>query len=174
MDDQQAMNEALEQARKGVGRTSPNPPVGAVVVAGGKIVGRGWHRRAGAPHAEREALADARERCGSDALRGSSVFVTLEPCSSHGRTPPCTEALVEAGCGRVVYGTDDPNPNHAGRAGDLLRQHGIEVCSGVLGRECRELIRGFARVQQNGRPWVIAKLAMTLDGRVTLVSSLHL
>ena len=167
MDDEQAMTGALEEARRGVGRTSPNPPVGAVVVVGGEIVGRGWHHRAGEPHAEREALADARKRVGPAALRGSTVFVTLEPCSSHGRTPPCTDALIEAGCARVVYGTDDPNPNHAGRAGDLLRQRGIEVRNGVLERECRLLIRGFAQVRRCGRPWVIAKLAMSLDGRLT-------
>lgn len=155
------------EARRGIGRTSPNPPVGAVIVAAGEIIGRGWHHRAGAPHAEREALADARQRVGADALHGSSVFVTLEPCSSHGRTPPCTDALIEAGCARVVYGTDDPNPVHAGRAGDLLRRHGIEVTSGVLETECRHLIRGFAQCQRTGRPWLVAKLASSLDGRLT-------
>lgn len=167
MDDTQAMAEALKEAQRGVGRTSPNPPVGAVVVIGEKVVGRGWHRRAGEPHAEREALADARRQLGAEGPRGSTVFVTLEPCSSHGRTPPCTDALIEAGCARLVYGTDDPNPAHAGRAGELLRQRGIEVRSGVLEKQCRHLIRGFSQVQRDGRPWVIAKLAMSLDGRLT-------
>ena len=167
VDDEAAMAEALVEARRGIGRTSPNPPVGAVVVSDGRVIGRGWHRRAGEGHAERAALADAVNRVGAAGLRGSTVFVTLEPCSTHGRTPPCTEALIDAGCVRVVYGTDDPNPSHAGRAAAELAGHGIEVCRGVLEDECRQLIRGFAQVQRNQRPRVIAKLAMSLDGRLT-------
>lgn len=161
------MAEALIEGRRGIGHTSPNPPVGAVVVSGERVIGRGWHRRAGEAHAERHALADAGRRVGAAALRGSTLFVTLEPCSTQGRTPPCTEALIEAGCARVVYGTDDPNPDHAGRAAVRLAEHGIEVRRGVLENECRRLIRGFSQVQRLGRPWVIAKFAMSLDGRLT-------
>jgi diaminohydroxyphosphoribosylaminopyrimidine deaminase/5-amino-6-(5-phosphoribosylamino)uracil reductase len=167
VDDEKWMRDALAEARRGVGRTSPNPPVGAVVVAGGRVAGRGWHRRAGQPHAEREALADAVRAAGTGSLCESTVYVTLEPCSTTGRTPPCTDALIEAGCRRVVWGSTDPNPRHAGRAEQLLGEAGIEVRTGVLADECDELIRGFTMVQQNGRPWVIVKSAMSLDGRLT-------
>ncbi len=161
------MRDALAEARRGVGRTSPNPPVGAVVVAGGRAIGRGWHRRAGLPHAEREALVDAVRRTGAGSLRGATVYVTLEPCSTTGRTPPCTEALIEAGCRRVVWGSTDPNPRHAGRAEQVLAEAGVEVCPGVLAGECDALIRGFSMVQREGRPWVVVKSAMGLDGRLT-------
>lgn len=161
------MREAIAEARRGIGCTSPNPPVGAVVVAGGTVLGRGWHRRAGAPHAEREALADAARNFPQRPLREATVYVTLEPCSTTGRTPPCTDALIEAGCRRVVFGAGDPNPRHSGRAAQLLAAAGIDVRAGVLCAECEELIRGFTSVQQIGRPWVLAKLAISLDGRLT-------
>lgn len=155
------MREALVEARKGLGLTAPNPPVGAVVVNGGGIVGRGFHRKAGRPHAEPEALADAGERA-----RGADLYVTLEPCSTRGKTPPCTEAILAAGVRRVVIGCEDPNPAHAGRAANLLETAGVGVASGVLEEECRELIRAFARVQRSGRPYLTLKLACSLDGRI--------
>ena len=119
------MRQAIGLARRGCGMTSPNPVVGAVLVKGGKIIGRGWHRRAGGPHAEIEALRDAQKHGHNP--RGSTLFVTLEPCCTHGRTPPCTDAIIAAGIKRVVAGTVDPNPKHAGRAFKILRRAGIEV-----------------------------------------------
>jgi len=130
--DERFMGQALGLARRAYGRTSPNPMVGAVLVQKGRVIGRGWHHRAGAPHAEVEALADAARR--GHAVQGSTIYVTLEPCCTHGRTPPCTEALVRAGVSRVVVAAIDPNPSHAGQGLDLLRQAGISVESGVLER----------------------------------------
>lgn len=166
-DDEMWMRRALQEGRKGVGRTAPNPAVGAVIVKDGVEIGAGWHRRAGCPHAEREAMAAVVEVHGLSALRGSTVYVTLEPCSTQGRTPPCTAGLIEAGVARVVYGAVDPNPAHAGAAGRVLAAAGIEVRQGVLEDECMELIRGFHMVQSCGRPWVLWKSAMTLDARLT-------
>lgn len=158
---------ALEEARKGLGRTAPNPPVGAVIVKNHQLLGRGWHRAAGQPHAEREALTDAVHHYGAEAIRGATAYVTLEPCSTHGRTPPCTGALIEAGIARVVYACVDENPDHAGRADELLAKTGIEVVSGVRADEARRLLRPFFKVRQSGLPWVIWKTAMSLDGRIT-------
>lgn len=167
VDDLRWMERAIAEARKGIGRTSPNPAVGAVVVKDGVELGAGWHRGAGLPHAEREAMAAVRAVHGAEALVGSTVYVTLEPCSTHGRTPPCTEGLIEAGVVRVVYAAEDPNPAHAGRADSLLESAGIEVTRGVLAEEAFRLIRPFAKVQRTGLPWVILKTAMSLDGRIT-------
>ena len=161
------MLRAFEEARRGVGRTAPNPPVGAVVVKEGVELGAGWHRQAGKPHAEREAMAAVREAHGPDALRGATVYVTLEPCSTRGRTPACTEGLIEAGVARVVWAATDPNPAHAGRAESVLGAAGIEVRAGVLAAEGERLIRPFAKVQRTGLPWVLWKTAMSLDGRLT-------
>ncbi|MEM9235577.1 MAG: bifunctional diaminohydroxyphosphoribosylaminopyrimidine deaminase/5-amino-6-(5-phosphoribosylamino)uracil reductase RibD [Verrucomicrobiota bacterium] len=161
------MHRAIEEAGKGVGRTSPNPPVGAVIVRDGVELGAGWHRAAGQPHAEREALAKVRHAHGDDALKGATIFVTLEPCSTKGRTPACTEGLIEAGIAKVVYASTDPNPAHAGRADAVLEGHGIEVVSGVLAAEAAQLIRPFSKVQSCGLPWVVLKTAMSLDGRLT-------
>ena len=158
------MRHALALARRGVGLTSPNPTVGAVLVRGGRIIGRGWHRRAGGPHAEVAALADVRRRGFS--ARGATLYVTLEPCSTQGRTPPCTEAIVAAGVRRVVYGDTDPNPSHRGRARRILSRRGVAVTAGVLGHECATLNRAFNRWITTGRPWVIAKIAMSADGRI--------
>ncbi|RYD18689.1 MAG: bifunctional diaminohydroxyphosphoribosylaminopyrimidine deaminase/5-amino-6-(5-phosphoribosylamino)uracil reductase RibD [Verrucomicrobiaceae bacterium] len=154
---------ALEEARKGIGRTAPNPPVGAVIVKDGVVLGKGWHRAAGQPHAEREAIAGAR---GKD-LRGSTIYVTLEPCSTHGRTPPCTQGIIDAGISRVVYACVDRNPDHAGRADRILTESGIEVVSGTGGEKGEEILRPFFKVRETGLPWVIWKTAMSLDGRIT-------
>ncbi|MFT4175749.1 MAG: bifunctional diaminohydroxyphosphoribosylaminopyrimidine deaminase/5-amino-6-(5-phosphoribosylamino)uracil reductase RibD [Luteolibacter sp.] len=158
---------ALEEARKGVGKTAPNPPVGAVIVKNGHLIGRGWHRAAGNPHAEREALANARKTAGVEAIRGSTIYVTLEPCSTHGRTPPCTAGIIEAGITRVVYACVDRNPAHAGRADAMLRDAGISVTSGVLQTEAEKLLRPFFKARETGLPWIIWKTAMSLDGRIT-------
>ncbi|MEI6674267.1 MAG: bifunctional diaminohydroxyphosphoribosylaminopyrimidine deaminase/5-amino-6-(5-phosphoribosylamino)uracil reductase RibD [Verrucomicrobiota bacterium] len=161
------MNLALDEARKGVGRSAPNPPVGAVIVNNGHLLGSGWHRAAGLPHAEREALADAAKRHGAEAIRGATAYITLEPCSTQGRTPPCTEALVAAGIARVVYACVDRNPQHAGRADALLQAAGIEVTSGVGADAATALLRPFFKVRETGLPWLIWKSAMSLDGRIT-------
>lgn len=165
--DERWMRRALEEGRRGVGRTAPNPPVGAVVVKEGRELGAGWHRAAGRPHAEREAMAAVREAHGAEALRGATVYVTLEPCSTQGRTPACTAGLIEAGVARVVWAATDPNPAHAGRAAEVLGAAGIEVRSGVLAAEGERLIRPFSKVQRTGLPWVLWKTAMSLDGRLT-------
>ena len=162
------MREALTEGAKGLGLTSPNPPVGAIIVRDGETIGRGWHERAGSPHAEVLALGDAAGQFGPDAARGAALYVTLEPCSTHGRTPPCTGAILEAGLKRVIIGTADPNPLHAGKGLDLLREAGVDVTSGVAEKEARELIRFFSRHITTGLPWVIAKSAITLDGRTSL------
>lgn len=154
------MRLALDEARRGLGLTSPNPCVGAVLVKGDRLFSSGWHRQAGGPHAEVEALR------GQDA-RGGTLYVTLEPCSTHGRTPPCVDAIIAAGVKQVIWGADDPNPQHAGRARELLTISGIAVKSGVLEPECRELIAPFSKLITTGLPWVIAKAGMSLDGRIT-------
>lgn len=166
-EDRQWMALAFEEARKGIGRTAPNPPVGAVVVRDGKLLGKGWHHAAGKPHAEREALADVFQYAGPDGARGSTVYVTLEPCSTHGRTPPCTQGLIDAGVARVVYACVDRNPAHAGRADALLKEAGIEVLSGIGAEEGGKILHPFFKVRETGLPWVIWKTAMSLDGRIT-------
>lgn len=158
---------ALVEARKGMGRTAPNPPVGAVVVKDGKFLGTGWHQRAGLPHAEVEAMAAAELAHGKGCLAGATVYVTLEPCSTAGKTPACTGGLWHAGVSRVVYGCTDPNPSHAGAADDILKKAGITVRARVLEKECGEILRPFAKVQRTGLPWVIWKCAMSLDGQIT-------
>jgi diaminohydroxyphosphoribosylaminopyrimidine deaminase / 5-amino-6-(5-phosphoribosylamino)uracil reductase len=163
MTDAHWMNLALEEAHKGIGKTAPNPPVGAVIVKNGELLGAGWHRAAGQPHAEREALAAAAHRD----VRGATIYITLEPCSTHGRTPPCTQGLIDAGIARVVYATTDRNPLHAGRANRLLEAAGIQVTSGVCQHLAEKLLRPFFQVRETGLPWVIWKTAMSLDGRIT-------
>ena len=162
-EDEKWIRVALDEGRKGIGLTAPNPPVGAVLVKDGIELARGWHQKVGSPHAERDALS----KLVGDEAKGATAYVTLEPCSTHGRTGACTEALIFAGVAKVVYGARDPNPSHVGGANEILSAAGIEVVSGVLEEECLELIRGFAMVQTEGRPWVIAKTAMSLDGRIT-------
>lgn len=161
------MSLALEEANKGVGRTAPNPPVGAVIVKNGEVLGKGWHRAAGLPHAEREALADVFLHHGAAAARGSTVYITLEPCSTHGQTPPCTQGLIDAGVARVVYACVDRNPNHAGRADELLGAAEIAVTAGVCAEAAEKILRPFFKVRETGLPWVIWKSAMSLDGRIT-------
>lgn len=154
------MIRALELARQGVGRTSPNPPVGAVIVRDGEIIGEGFHPKAGAPHAEIFALRQA----GELAL-GSDLYVTLEPCSHQGKTGPCADVVIVAGIKRVFIGVQDPNPQVAGRGIERLRAAGIEVVCGVLEQECRRLIAPFSRHVLSGMPYTIYKTAMTLDGK---------
>ena len=160
------MSLALEQARQGIGFTSPNPAVGAVIVAEGELIGQGFHRQAGLPHAEIEALKDARSRA-PERIAGSTIYVTLEPCSTHGRTGPCTSAIQAAGITRVVWGAQDPNPSHVGRAQQLLESAGIAVTTGILESECQEILRPFAKWITTGLPYVIAKAGQSLDGRIT-------
>ncbi|MFM2082919.1 MAG: hypothetical protein RL380_1610 [Verrucomicrobiota bacterium] len=155
---------ALRLARRGQGCTSPNPMVGAVLVRAGKILGRGWHRRAGEPHAEIEALRDAQRR--GHHSRGATLYVTLEPCCTHGRTPPCTAAIIAAGIKRVVVGTTDPNPQHLGRGLKTLRRAGIEVIHGDLAADCARLNEAFNHWIVQRTPLVTVKAAMTLDGKI--------
>ncbi len=162
-EDERWMRLALREAERGVGHTSPNPAVGAVIVRGGRVLARGFHRAAGQPHAEIEALRALKQ---PEQARGATIYVTLEPCSTHGRTPPCTEAILRAGLVRVVVGASDPNPRHAGGGLRLLATAGAAVRVGVLTGECQRLNRGFNRWIVTGRPWVIAKMALTLDGRL--------
>lgn len=161
--DENFMAAALREARRAAGRTSPNPAVGAVVVHENRIIARGHHRAAGMPHAEAECIA---KLCGK-APRGAALYVTLEPCSTTGRTPPCTQAIVEAEFASVVVGAIDVNPLHAGRGLALLREAGIDVRSGILGEECARLNEAFNHWVQTRRPFVIAKCGMSLDGRLT-------
>lgn len=158
------MREALRQARKGLGRTSPNPAVGAVVVRRGQCLGKGWHKRAGNPHAEIESFQDAQQR--GHRLEGADLFVTLEPCSTHGRTPPCVDAILKARLRRVVVGTTDPNPAHQGQGLRHLESNGLTVIHGVLEHECRRLIEAFQCFITRKQPWVIVKAGMTLDGKI--------
>lgn len=162
--DQHFMREAIALAQRARGLTHPNPAVGCLIVRDGKIIGRGWHRRAGKPHAEVEALRSLRR---PQLARGATAYVTLEPCCTHGRTPPCTEALVAAGISRVVVGATDPNPAHRGRGTRALRNAGVKVTAGVLAAECAEINPEFHWAMTSGLPWVIAKCGMSLDGRLT-------
>ncbi len=164
-DDESFMQLALIEARRGIGLTAPNPAVGAALVKGGIVIGAGFHRKAGGPHAEIEALRDAAAK-GADP-RGATAYVTLEPCSTHGRTGACTSALIEARLAEVVYGARDPNPAHAGAADAVLNQAGIRVKSGVLQKECDHLLRPFTKWITTGLPYVIAKVGQSLDGRLT-------
>lgn len=154
------MARAVSEARKGEGKTRPNPPVGAVVVRGRALVGAGYHRQAGGPHGEIHALKEA-----GTAARGATIFVTLEPCSTTGRTGPCTEALIEAGIRRVVVGVKDPNPQHRGRGLRKLRDAGMEVVL-LNDPEARQLIEPFTSLMVRGRPWLTLKMASSLDGRI--------
>jgi diaminohydroxyphosphoribosylaminopyrimidine deaminase/5-amino-6-(5-phosphoribosylamino)uracil reductase len=157
------MAQALQLAEKGLYSTSPNPRVGCVIVHGGEVVGRGWHERAGGPHAEINALAGAGSRA-----RGAVAYVTLEPCSHHGRTPPCAEALIKAGIARLIMAMEDPNPLVAGKGSALLRQAGVEVQAGLMEAQAQKLNVGFVSRMTRGRPWVRLKIAASLDGKTAL------
>ena len=159
------MARAIELARKGLYTTHPNPRVGCVIVRDGQVVGEGWHVRAGEPHAEVHAL-----RAAGELARGATAYVTLEPCSHHGRTPPCAEGLVTAGVARVVAAMQDPNPEVAGRGLKRLTDAGIDVRCGVLETQARALNQGFLKRMEHGLPFVRVKLAMSLDGRTAMAS----
>jgi diaminohydroxyphosphoribosylaminopyrimidine deaminase/5-amino-6-(5-phosphoribosylamino)uracil reductase len=161
MTDEAHMRNALALARRGLGETAPNPSVGCVIVQDGRVVGRGRTAAGGRPHAEVNALAAAGAKA-----RGATAYVTLEPCSFTGKTPPCTTALIEAGIARVVFGATDPNPAVNGQGAAQLRAAGIAVTEGVLRSECAAVIAGFAMVMAHGRPLLRLKLASTLDGRI--------
>jgi diaminohydroxyphosphoribosylaminopyrimidine deaminase/5-amino-6-(5-phosphoribosylamino)uracil reductase len=154
------MQRAIELAKRGLGRTAPNPPVGAVLVRDGKVVGEGFHPAAGQPHAEIFALRDA-----GDLARDADLYVTLEPCCHQGRTGPCSDALIAAGIARVFVGIQDPNPRVAGKGIQQLRQAGIDVVCGLLEVACQQLIAPFAKYTASGLPYVVFKAAMTLDGQ---------
>ena len=159
--DQYYMNLALDLARKSEGQTNPNPLVGAVIVKSGKVVAKGYHEKAGLPHAEAIAL----NKAGTKA-RGADLYVNLEPCCHHGRTPPCTEAIISAGIKRVILGIRDPNRLVNGRGIRFLRKQGVEVVIGVLRRDCHKINEHFIKYITTGRPWVILKSAVSLDGKI--------
>src|SRR2546421_1248612 len=162
-DDERLMRTALGEARKALGQTSPNPVVGALLVANNRIIARGHHRQAGKPHAEVECLDNVRGMI----PKGSTLYVTLEPCSTRGRTGPCTEEIIRAGIKTVVIGATDPNPRHRGAGIELLVNAGIEVRTGVLAEESAILNEAFNKWIATGIPFVFAKCAMSLDGRLT-------
>jgi diaminohydroxyphosphoribosylaminopyrimidine deaminase/5-amino-6-(5-phosphoribosylamino)uracil reductase len=157
------MRAALLEARRGLGQTSPNPAVGAILVVDRRIVARGHHKRAGRPHAEIECVRSYKKPIPKSAI----LYVTLEPCSTTGRTGPCTEAIVEAGVRQLVIGATDPNPRHAGHGIELLKKAGLTVRTGVLAKECSALNEAFNKWIQTRRPFVIAKCGMSLDGRLS-------
>jgi len=162
------LREALRLARRGYGTTSPNPMVGALLVQAGQVIGRGWHRRAGQPHAEIEALRDAQRR--GHSVEGATLYVTLEPCCTQGRTPPCTAAIIAAGIRKVVVGATDPNPRHSGRAFAILAQAGVATVQSGLAEECTALNAAFNHWICHRTPFVTVKAAMTLDGKIATAS----
>lgn len=159
------MTRALELAAKGIGTTSPNPRVGAVIVRQGEIIAEGWHSRPGRDHAEIAALKKISNNAG-----GGTMYVTLEPCSTYGRTPPCTAEIIQSGIKRVVAAMTDPNPEHRGRGMRLLRRHGIETSCGMLRAEAATLNAGFIKFHTEGLPHVVAKAAISLDGKIATVT----
>ncbi len=161
MQDEQYMQQAIRLAQQGVGWVNPNPLVGAVIVKDGQVIGEGFHARCGEAHAERNALAN----CRTDP-RGATIYVTLEPCCHYGRTPPCTEAILEAGLSRVVVGSRDPNPLVAGKGLAILQGAGLAVCEAVLTKECEELNQVFFHYIRTKKPFVVLKYAMTMDGKI--------
>ena len=156
------MRLALKEARKGSGRTAPNPCVGAVIVKDDRVVASGYHRRAGTPHAEIHALHMAGDRA-----IGADLYVTLEPCNHHGRTGPCSHAVAAAGIKKVIVGMRDPNPLVNGSGIDYLRSRGLEVDCGVLEKQCRDINKAFLKYILTARPWVVMKAGLSLDGRLS-------
>lgn len=161
MMDLEYMKQAIELAKKGSGFTNPNPMVGAVIVKEGVVIGRGYHESYGGLHAERNAL----KNCNTSA-KGAEMYVTLEPCCHYGKTPPCTEAIINSGITRVVIGTLDPNPQMSGKGAAILQRNKIRVETGVLEKDCKALIRTFAKFITTGKPYVMMKYAMTMDGKI--------
>jgi diaminohydroxyphosphoribosylaminopyrimidine deaminase / 5-amino-6-(5-phosphoribosylamino)uracil reductase len=162
------MRVALRLARRGYGITSPNPMVGAVLVRRSKVIGRGWHHRVGEPHAEIEAFRDAQKR--GHEVKGATLYVTLEPCCTRGRTPPCTDAIMAVGIKRVVVGAMDPNPQHCGRGFKIMQRAGIAVTRGVMAQECARLNEAFNHWIVRRTPFVTVKAGMTLDGKIATAS----
>lgn len=166
MIDEKYMRRALQLARLGAGHTSPNPMVGAVIVGpDGSIIGEGWHRKCGEAHAEVNAVASVKDE---KLLKNSTIYVTLEPCSHYGKTPPCANLIIDRGIPRVVVGCLDPFVKVSGRGVEMLREAGVEVVTGVLEQECRDLNRRFMKAHTTGRPWVQLKWAQTADGFIAL------
>ena len=162
MGTEELIKETLKLAKKGFGRVSPNPMVGAVIVKNGKIISRGYHRFFGSDHAEVDAISRAENK-----VKGSTLYINLEPCCFHGKTPPCTELIVGSGIKKVVIGDVDPNPNVRGKGIDFLRKNGIEVVSGVLRDECRKLNEVFYKYMETSLPFIAVKIAQTIDGKIS-------
>ena len=165
MEDKVYMQRAITLAKQGAGFVNPNPMVGAVIVKNGKIIGEGYHEKFGELHAERNALKNCTE-----SPKGATMYVTLEPCCHYGKTPPCTEAIIESGITRVVIGTLDVNPVVAGKGAKILMEYGIKVEVGLLEKDCKKLNRVFNKYMASGRPYVVMKYAMTADGKIATVS----
>ncbi|MDE5583913.1 MAG: bifunctional diaminohydroxyphosphoribosylaminopyrimidine deaminase/5-amino-6-(5-phosphoribosylamino)uracil reductase RibD [Ruminococcus sp.] len=161
MNHEEFMKTALVLAENGTGYVNPNPLVGAVIVRDGRIIGKGWHKKYGELHAERNAFADCSENC-----EGADLYVTLEPCCHHGKTPPCTDIIIEKKIRRVFIGSADPNPLVSGKGAEILRQHGIEVHEGILSEQCDRLNEIFFHFITTGTPFVTMKYAMTMDGKI--------
>lgn len=164
MPEEKYMRRAIELAKKGSGHVNPNPLVGAVIVRDGEIIGEGYHECYGQLHAERNAIANAKKR--GNSLEGSTIYVTLEPCCHYGKTPPCTEAIIEEKIARVVVGSDDPNPLVSGKGFQMLREKGIEVIPHFLKEECDAMNHVFFHYIRTGTPYVAMKYAMTMDGKI--------
>ncbi|MBR5952251.1 MAG: bifunctional diaminohydroxyphosphoribosylaminopyrimidine deaminase/5-amino-6-(5-phosphoribosylamino)uracil reductase RibD, partial [Pseudobutyrivibrio sp.] len=164
MEDKIYMQRAIELARRGEGFVNPNPMVGAVIVKDGVIIGEGYHEKYGQLHAERNAFKDCKKR--GNSAKGATMYVTLEPCCHYGKTPPCTEAIIENGIKRVVIGTLDVNPVVVGKGAEILRASGIKVEVGLLEKECKNLNRIFNKYMATGKPYVVMKYAMTADGKI--------
>ena len=164
MPEEKYMRRAIELAKKGSGHVNPNPLVGAVIVRDGEIIGEGYHECYGQLHAERNAIANAKKR--GNSLEGSTIYVTLEPCCHYGKTPPCTEAIIEEKIARVVVGSDDPNPLVSGKGFQMLREKGIEVIPHFLKEECDAMNHVFFHYIRTGTPYVVMKYAMTMDGKI--------
>ena len=161
MTEQEYMLRAIELAKKGLGWTNPNPMVGAVIVKDGRIIGEGYHAKCGQFHAERNAIANLTE-----SVEGATIYVTLEPCCHYGKTPPCTEALIEKKIAKVVIGSKDPNPLVSGKGVRVLREHGIEVVEDFMKEECDKLNEAFFHYISTQTPYVVMKYAMTADGKI--------
>ncbi|WDE98671.1 bifunctional diaminohydroxyphosphoribosylaminopyrimidine deaminase/5-amino-6-(5-phosphoribosylamino)uracil reductase RibD [Lentisphaera profundi] len=164
------MQRAIDNALKAWGHTSPNPHVGAVIVKDDQVIADGWHKKAGTHHAEKDAITNAREAGKADDLVGATIYVTLEPCCTYGRTEPCTEWIIESGISKVIYGCTDTNPEHAGRGFNYLLQAGVQVEGPILEEKCLWINRFFFKWINDNKPYVILKMAQTLDGKIATES----